>query len=167
MRKILLTTLLLIFMVSPAFAEAPKLIDSFKDWDAYAYKESGSKVCFMSSIPTESKGNYTYRGDIVFMVTHRPADKTKDVVSFTTGYNFKADSEATLTIDNKKWNLFTDQDKAWASTEKMDSEIASAIKSGSKMTVEGTSSRGTYTKDTFSLKGSSAAYKEISSACGY
>jgi hypothetical protein len=99
------------------------------------------------------------------MLTHRPGDSSKNVFSFKTGYSFKANSEVTLKIDNKRWKLFTDKDTAWAKDERTDNEIAEAIQRGSKMTIEGHSSRGTYTKDTFSLRGTMSAYTDISRRC--
>jgi hypothetical protein len=40
------------------------------------------------------------------------------------------------------------------------------MRKGDKMIVHGESSRGTQTKDTYSLKGFSQAYKAISAKCG-
>lgn len=155
----------LLIMTNIAAASDTKLIDVYKDWEAYTFKERSGKVCYMASEPKTSAGKYTYRGDITAMLTHRPGDASKNVFSFKAGYTFKANSEATLKIDGQKWKLFTDQDTAWAKDEKTDNAIANALQKGSKMTVEGTSSRGTYTKDTFSLKGTMNAYKSISGAC--
>jgi len=167
MKKIVVFVILaMIFSVNSFASTSPKLINVYKAWEAYTYKESSGKVCYMASVPTKSEGKYTYRGDIIALITHRPGDASRDVFSFTTGYSFKVNSEVTLKIDNKKWTLFTDKDTAWAKDEKTDREISKAIQKGSKMTLEGYSSRGTYTKDTFSLRGSTAAYQAISRACG-
>lgn len=165
MKRILAILSILILTTNIAAASDPKLIDVHKDWETYKYNEKSGKVCYMVSAPTASTGKYTYRGDIRAMLTHRPGDASKNVFSFKTGYSYKANSNATLKIGNKKWKLFTDQDTAWAKTEKDDNEIAAALQNGSKMTLEGKSSRGTYTKDTFSLKGTMSAYKAISTAC--
>jgi hypothetical protein len=167
MKKILAIFTVILLMTNIASAAEPKLIDVYRDWEAYKFTEKSGKVCYMASAPKTSTGKYTYRGDIVAMLTHRPGDAARNVFSFKTGYTFKANSEATLKIDGKKWKLFTDQDTAWAKDEKTDNAIASALQKGSNMTLEGTSSRGTYTKDKFSLKGTMSAYKAISKACGY
>jgi hypothetical protein len=166
MKKISVIFIVMILMTNLAEASTtPKLIGVYQNWEAYEFKEDSGKVCYMASAPKTSEGKYTYRGDVIAMVTHRPGDSSKNVFSFKSGYNFEANSEVILKIDDKKWKLFTNQDTAWAVDEKSDNEIAIALQKGSTMSLEGTSSRGTYTKDTFSLGGTMSAYKTISTAC--
>ena len=66
----------------------------------------------------------------------------------------------------KKFSLFTLKDRAWAETPELDSKIVLAMKSGNKLLVSGTSSRGTKTEDTYSLFGFTASLKLIDKACG-
>ena len=119
----------------------------------------------MVSKPVKAQGKYTNRGEIFALITHRPAESTKDVFSYITGYTYKAGSDATVDIDGKRHVLFTQGDTAWTPDANADTKLAKAIQSGSKMVVRGTSSRGTLTTDTYSLKGSGAAYKAISKEC--
>ncbi|UEM21492.1 invasion associated locus B family protein [Skermanella mucosa] len=148
-----------------ATAAEPQLIGSFNDWNAFSYDESGQKVCYMSSRPKKDEGNYKQRGDIYVLITHRPAEKSLDVVSVTTGYTYKEKSETIVSIGNQNFRLFTDGDTAWARDEKTDRALVDAIRSGSAMVIKGTSNRGTATTDTYSLSGTSAAYEAISKAC--
>ena len=46
-----------------------------------------------------------------------------------------------------------------------DKKIVAAMKRGDRMIVDGQSSRGTATKDTYSLKGFTTAYNAISAKC--
>lgn len=147
-------------------AAGPRLLGTFGDWMAYSFVESGNKVCYMASQPKTAVGNYTSRGDIFALVTHRPAERTKDVFSYITGYPYKAGSEVTINVNGRKFKLFTQDDTAWAADAATDSSLASAIRSGSKIVVKGTSKRGTVTTDTFGLKGSGKAYAAISKECG-
>ena len=149
-----------------AHASEPELLSTFNDWSAYTFEENGNKVCYMASIPRDAKGNYTKRGEIYAIITHRPAENTKDVFSYITGYNYKANSDVKLKIGSKEYTLFTQDDTAWAPDSDTDKRLAESIQKGNKMIVRGTSARGTKTTDTFSLKGSGAAYKAISKACG-
>ncbi len=151
--------------VPSSFAASPKQIGKYGDWISYVLSERGSKVCYMVSKPVKAKGNYTNRGEIFALITHRPSENTKDVFSYITGYTYKTGSDAVVEIDGKKYILFTQDDTAWAPDASSDSKLAKAIRSGSKMVVRGTSSRGTLTTDTYSLKGSGAAYKAISKEC--
>jgi len=143
----------------------PNLIAQHGNWAAYHHTERSGKVCFMASKPISAKGNYTRRGDIFALVTHRPADRTRDVVSFVAGYTFKPDSNVTVNIDGKKFELFTRGDTAWAVDSKTDKALANAMRNGNRMIVKGRSSRGTLTTDTYSLKGSTAAHNAINKAC--
>lgn len=146
-------------------ANKPELIKKFNEWAAYQYLEGNSKVCFMASSPTSKKGKYNTRGEVYALITHRPSEKTKDVVSFVAGYTYKTNSEVTINIDGKKFKFFTQGDTAWGADTNTDHRLTQAILKGNKMVVTGTSSRGTLTTDTFSLKGAGNAYKEISKAC--
>lgn len=154
-------------VTSPANAQngEPRLLAKHGDWSAYMFIENGNKVCYMISEPTSAKGNYTRRGKIYALVTHRPAEGTRDVFSYITGYTYKSGSEATVDIDSRSFSLFTQDETAWAPDATSDKALSKAIRDGSKMIVKGTSSRGTATTDTFSLKGSSKAYSRINNEC--
>jgi len=148
-----------------ALAAQPQLIGTFKDWSAFTVIENGAKVCYMASRPLSEKGDYTRRDPTYTIVTHRPAERSYDVVTVIAGYPYKSGSETTVKIDNKSFELFTDGENAWAETAKLDAEITQAIRRGAKMVVQGRSSRGTLTTDVYSLAGSSDAYDAISRAC--
>lgn len=151
--------------VSYAQSGEPRLLAKYDDWSAYMFVENGNKVCYMISEPKADEGQYTRRGSIYALITNRPSEGTKDVFSYITGYEYKSGSDVKITIDDKAYTLFTQDDTAWAPDAEADRALANAIQSGSKMVVEGISSRGTSTRDTFSLKGSSKAYDRIDDEC--
>jgi hypothetical protein len=156
-----------IFIIcNPAQATEPRLIAEHGDWAAYMFMENDSKVCYMVSQPKKTSGNYTKRGDVFALITHRPAEKSKNVFSYIAGYSYKSGSEATITVNNQNFRLFTQDDSAWAQDEVTDNKITDAIKRGNSLMIKGVSARGTETVDTFGLNGSSSAYKAISSECG-
>ncbi|MBI4032055.1 MAG: hypothetical protein HY370_10300 [Proteobacteria bacterium] len=156
----------LLFDTPQAMADEPRLIETSGDWSAYVFMEEGKKVCYMASQPKKAEGDYTRRGDIFALITHRPGESTKDVFSYITGYSYKPGSDVTVTIDSNKFTLFSQDDTAWASDASTDGKISQSIRKGSKMVVKGMSSRGTQTTDTFSLKGSGSAHDAISKECG-
>lgn len=153
--------------INTAQAKAPEIIGDYNDWSAYFIEDSGGKTCYMASAPKSDEGKYTQRGNIYAVVTHRPKDKTFDVVNFNAGYTYKQDAPITVKIGKNTINkLFADGDKAWAVNDSVDKELVALMRRGDRMIVHGTSSKGTATKDTYSLKGFNAAYKAISMKCG-
>lgn len=145
----------------------PIAIGSFGKWASYYYEsDNDGKVCYMISQPEKAEGDYTARGDIFAIISHRTGDNTKNEFSYMTGYPYKANSTVDIKIGSEKFKLFTQGEQAWAYDSQTDNNLADAIRKGSKMIVKGTSSRGTLTTDTFSLSGSMDAHKAISAECG-
>ncbi|MCB1948017.1 invasion associated locus B family protein [Nitrosomonas sp.] len=159
-------TVFLINAAGSVQASEPTLLGQHGDWTAYTFMENNGKVCYMVSQPKKDQGDYTKRGDIFALVTHRPAEGSKNVFSYIAGYTYKTGSEVTVKVNNQTFKLFTQDDSAWAPDQGTDNQLAEAIRRGSNMIVQGVSSRGTQTTDTFGLTGSSAAHKAISDACG-
>ena len=152
-------------LAAPVSAQTPKPIGSYGDWQALTYEEDGKPVCYVFTEPAKKEGQYTSRGQVYALVTHRPADKKLNVFTIISGYTFKEDSDAILEIGDQKFTLFTQESMAWANDED-DPKIVEALKKGTGMVVHGTSTRGTETIDTYSLKGFSKAYDAIGDACG-
>ena len=150
----------------PAAGQDKRVIDVFGDWSAFAETPRGGKVCYIGSVPKKEEGDYTERGDIYVLVTHRPAEKSLGVVSIRAGYTYRKGSEVDVTVGEHAFKLFTQSGFAWARDSKADRALVAAMKAGATMVVEGTSSYGTLTTDTYSLKGFTAAYQAIGKACG-
>ncbi len=141
-------------------------LGTHRDWHAFSFIENGSRVCYIASRPTRDEGNYTSRGDIFLLITHRPAENSRDVVSFITGYTYQPDSEVEVTIGSQQFRLFTNNDTAWAYDADDDRRMVQAMISGTTMVVRATSNRGTRTTDTYSLLGFTAARNQINELCG-
>lgn len=162
-RMFLATSLCLVLAGSVGAAD--KSLGSFKNWSAMSFDEDDKTVCMMWSQPEKAEGDYKRRGEIFAFVTHRPGEKETNKVSFETGYTFKESSEVTVTIDGKAYTLYTEGSTAWSHDGKDDSRMVKAMRAGDTMVMEGTSSRGTRTRDTYSLSGFTAAHNAINKAC--
>lgn len=163
MRFVLVATVGCFLMaVSPISA---KQIGVFIDWSAHVEGSGKSRTCWVYSKPVKHEGKYKKRGLIYSLITHVPRNKVANQVQFTAGYIFKKGSDAELSIGKNKFKLFTHKDTAWSRNKREDAAIVRAMRSGSKMIITGVSSRGTKTKDTYSLSGVSAAHDKISKAC--
>ncbi len=145
-------------------AADPVQIGTFTDWRAYTFDDPGGKICYVVSEPKKEQGNYTRRGDVYFLVTHRPSGNVFDEVSVIIGYTFKEGSEPTATIGNKTFKFYSEGDAAWV-FQKDEATLVREMKAGATMVVRGTSSRGTLTTDTYSLSGVTAALNKIDQEC--
>ena len=162
------------FGATAAMAEDPKSIGIYSDWEAVTVKDAKGKVCYITSRPKKADLGIKNREMAVVraMVTHRPAEKTFDVVTFVAGYNYKDGSKVVVDIDNEKLTLYTAGNAAWAwdnpsaDDQGSDKKLVDAMRKGASLTVHGTTARGTETTDSYSLIGFNKAYAAIGAACG-
>jgi hypothetical protein len=70
-----------------------------------------------------------------------------------------------LNIDGQEFELFTEGEWAWPASTADDAKIIAAMKRGADAVLTARSSRGTTTKDTFSLLGYTAAVEEAEKRC--
>jgi hypothetical protein len=143
----------------------PKFVATFRDWHLWQYDGSGGTVCFIHSEPTRQEGNYARRGQPALMVTRLPGELASEQVSVQPGYAYKQGSNVQLTVDNRTYSLFTKGEHAWANTPEDDKALIAAMKRGSDLKVRGISTRDTYSLDTYSLLGFTAAYQAMVDAC--
>lgn len=147
---------------SPHAQAKADFLGTFGDWEAYS-TDAGGKLCYIATIPTKSEGKYTRRGDIFLLVSHRPQDNAIGVISLEAGYAYGSKSKITAKIGGKSYAMFPDGGHSFAYE---DAPLVNAMIRGSSLVIQGTSSRGTLTTDTFSLTGFTAAYNAASKACG-
>lgn len=163
--------LALVMAASGAMAADEKRdhLGDYRDWSTFRDTQpDGKRVCYMISQPKQANADKAdvKRGAIYVMVSHWPEAKIKDQVRISGGYPYKTNSKVRVTIDGKSYDLFTQDQDAWAHDAQEDRRLVGAMKAGNRMDVAGESSRGTKTQDRFSLSGFTAAYNAITKACG-
>jgi len=153
-------------------ADAPKLLGKFDDWEAYTFGSGANQICFTLSEPKTMLPAGATRGDVYFMITHRPAQKIKNEISMRAGYAYSTTSKPFATIGSDKYQMFTgvseggeQRNWAWLDNVSQEAQMVKSLRAGSNMVIKGTSERGTLTTDTYSLKGSSAAINKIDETC--
>jgi invasion protein IalB len=164
MRATIIALLLMPVLSVAARAQTPEFLGTHRDWNVYAFTEDSQKICYMASEPTKQEGNYTRRGSPAVLVTRRPNPRV-DEVSVQPGYSYLENSEVEIDIGNRKFALFTRGEHAWTKSEEEDQALIEAMKRGSDMTVRGTSTKNTFSLDTYSLLGFTAAYQAMVAAC--
>ncbi len=155
---------LLVTTVGTGHAQEAKQLGQFGDWTAYIAGAGNARSCYMVSVPQQASLR-DRRGDIFYLVWHRPGRDEYDVVQVDIGYEFKEKSEAQIKIGEAGWALFTDDANAWTYTPADDTKIVEAMRAGLEMTVVGLSNRNNPTTDVYSLRGTTAAHDAINKAC--
>ena len=156
----------LIFSKTDAHAQAVSMLASYGDWGVYSFKESNTRVCYVMTNPTEIRGEYNRQGKTHFLVTHRPGEKSFNVISYIPGYKFKATTPVWIEIEKERFHLASKRDKAWAPESDLDHKIVGKMKQAFTMYVVGTSLNGGRTLDKFSLEGFNKALKKANKMCG-
>lgn len=139
------------------------------DWSVFV--EGSPQECWGVSAPTQTVNTRdgrevsVSRGDILLFVSYRPAQNVSGEISFTGGYPFADGSTVALEVGGSTFQLITDGEWAWPATPGDDAQIMTAMRRGSSAVVTGRSSRGTQTRDTFSLLGFTAASEEAQRRC--
>jgi hypothetical protein len=164
-------TALTIAAASPSLAQDDSnRVAAETDWAVFEGNEP--KECWAVTAPKETTNTRdgrvvsVRRGDVLLFVTFRPEENIASEVSFTGGYPFAEGSTATLEIAGSTFELFTSGEYAWPASPAEDQKIVTAIKRGADAVVTARSSRGTQTKDTFSLLGATAMIEEAEKLCG-
>ena len=140
------------------------------DWSVFV--EDNPTECWGVSTPKEVVNTRdgrvvaVNRGQTLLMVFYRPSAEAKGQVAFTGGYPFASGSTVNMNISGNEFELFTEGEWAWPATTADDAKIIAAMKRGADATLTARSSRGTQTKDTFSLLGFTAAVEDAAKRCG-
>lgn len=172
MHRAWMVSLLFLLAAPDAFAQAqPKSLASFDAWSAWEFGEGPAKVCYVTGLPAASLPAGAKRGDIRITVSHRPATKARDEISFQAGYPIKADKPVTAAVDKAKSFEFSRRaqptgDMIWTKDPETDKAMIVALKTGTDLVVNGMSTRNTATADTFKLSGFAKALEAANKACG-
>ena len=146
------------------------LLGQYGDWGAYTASPGGRKVCFALSKPTSQQDNPPNRrtaANAVYMfVSTRPDEKVNNEISLlVTGYAFKANTEATMTIGGGGFPMYTQNDGAWVKNAAEEARLIETMRKSADAVIKAQTSKGTATTDTFSLKGISQALDRAAQEC--
>lgn len=147
--------------------ESTNRVATMTDWNVFT--EESPKECWGVSKPKETVNTRdgqpvsVRRGDILLFVTFRPGKPGE--ISFTGGYPFAGGSTVDVAIDGTSYQLFTDGEWAWPGSADEDAKLLAAMKAGTTATLTARSGKGTQTKDTFSLRGFTAAMTDAETRC--
>jgi len=142
-----------------------KSLGKFKDWESFFLSQDGNKVCFAQSIPLIRAPKKLKRDPSRLFVTFRPAEKIKNEISVTNGYEFKIKTPVTAKSGKKKFDLFSKGRFAWVAESQDESKLISAMKKASRLMIIGNTDKGEQTTDHYSMMGFTKAYNTAKKSC--
>ena len=159
------------FCLGPALAaeEKPTLLDSFRDWHVYSVGAGADRLCYALSQPKQMNPANVTRDAVFFLISTWPGRKVRSEPSVVPGYQYKVGTKVQVQVGSDKFELFTKNDGsaggAWMENPADEKKLIDAMKRGSEMSITGTSTRGTLTRDNYSLAGISAALDKVDATC--
>ena len=165
-RKIV-PTLLIIFITwcSQLSAEEIKKIGKYKDWQAMVVTSDSGKICFAQSLPVLQGPKSNNKRDAKLFVSFWPAEKSKNEISVTAGYEFNSNSVTAKSGKNKFKFDIKEQGFAWIADTKVEAKMIKKMKKGSRIMITGYNQKGSQTIDHYSLLGFTKAYNTVKKAC--
>lgn len=149
--------------------ESTNRVDAMTDWSVF--EGDNPRECWAVTTYKESVNSKdgrvvaVTRGEILLMVFFRPGAGVKGQVAFTGGYPFANGSTVSVDINGTEFEMYTEGEWAWPATPQDDVKLITAMKRGADAVLSAVSTRGTATKDTFSLLGFTAAYEDAEKRC--
>ena len=164
-KKILYIILFFIIFNLANAEENLKSVGKFKDWESFVLSQDGNKVCFAQSTPLIRAPKKLKRDPSRLFVTFRPAEKIKNEISVTNGYEFKIKTPVTAKSGKKKFDLFSKGRFAWIADNKDESKLISTMKKASRLMIIGNSDKGEQSTDHYSMMGFTKAYNTAKKSC--
>jgi len=157
--------IIFLFSLSPLRAEDLKEIGKYKDWRTMVLVETTGTVCFAQSSPVLQAPKLNIR-DARLFVTFRPAEKIKDEISASPGYEFNKNNSVIATSGKNKIKFdIIQQGFAWIADNKIEKKMVKVMKKGSRIMITGYNQKGSQTIDHYSLLGFTKAYNAAKKAC--
>ncbi len=158
-------SLIIFFIFMPLKAEELKEIGKYKDWQTMVLVEPTGTVCFAQSSPVLQSPKTNER-DARLFVTFRPAEKIKDEISASPGYEFNKNNSVIATSGKNKIKFdIIQQGFAWIAENKIEKKMIKVMKKGSRIMITGYNQKGSQTIDHYSLLGFTKAYNAAKKAC--
>ena len=121
--------------------------------------------CYIGSLPLKSDLPDTKKRGENYILVYKLIGSDEKIIQIEAGYNYNLSADIVVKIDQAEYGFWTTEDSsdtAWADN---DTEVIYAMKMGLELILNGESSRGTITNDTYTLKGFTAAFNKLNEDC--
>ncbi|MBI1392698.1 MAG: hypothetical protein GC152_08160 [Alphaproteobacteria bacterium] len=151
--------------MTPAAAEEPQAVATYRDWSVFVREVNGEKICFAATEAKEKSPSSVRHGNIFFLIANWASGAAKNQPSLMTGYNLKDAPAPTVRIGSEKWTMFSSENEAFVEGADDERSLLSAMRRGADMRISAVSSRGTATNYVISLRGLTKAVERAEEAC--
>lgn len=154
-----------LLLSTAASAQQVRMLGEHRAWSSYAASDATGAVCFAMTKPESVTPTPDGYSQAYLYITKRPGQNISAEFNLVAGFAFQPDSKATVSVGGQVFNLFTQNDAAWLDDASQSTALATAIRAGSSMTVEGTTATGIKVTQAYSLSGATAAQQSMASGC--
>ena len=144
----------------------PQHIQTFGTWGVFT-TAGKAKTCYILAQPKERLPASVKRDAGYVFISTRPAENVRSELSFTVGYEVKADAkpEPKLEVGPENFPLVASGSNLWLKNAADNGAVLDKLRRGSKMVVKATSQRGNQTSDAYPLVGLAQALDRLAKEC--
>ena len=121
--------------------------------------------CYIGSSPIKSDLPETKKRGQNYILVYKITGSDENVIQIEAGYKYNLNKKINVKIDNTEFKFYSTEDSSETAWTNNDKEVIYAMKKGLELVLSGESSRGTITNDTYTLKGFTAAIKQLNNNC--
>ena len=121
--------------------------------------------CYIGSLPLKSDLPDTKKRGENYILVYKLIGSDENIIQVETGYDYNLNSDILVKIDNDQYNFYSTEDSPDTAWTDNDDKVIYAMKKGLVLILNGESSRGTVTNDTYTLKGFTAALNKLNEDC--
>ena len=121
--------------------------------------------CYIGSLPLKSDLPDTKKRGENYILVYKLIGSDEKIIQIEAGYNYNLSADILVKIDQAEYSFYTTEDSSDTAWTNNDSEVIYAMKMGLELILNGESSRGTITNDTYTLKGFTAAFNKLNEDC--
>ena len=124
-----------------------------------------SDWCYIGSLPIKSDLPETKKRGDNYILVYKIIGSEENIVQVEAGYKYNLDKNIAVKIDNTSFNFFSTEDSSETAWTNDDTKVIYAMKKGLSLVLNGESTRGTVTNDTYTLKGFTSAINKLNKDC--
>ena len=121
--------------------------------------------CYIGSSPLKSDLPETKKRGENYILVYKIIGSEENIIQVEAGYKYNLDKKINVKIDNANYEFYSTEDSQDTVQTDNEDKVIYAMKKGLELILNGESSRGTVTNDTYTLKGFTAALNKLNEDC--